>query len=83
MVDANEAVLISNLLVTVGLFAATIYRILIEKKQLKWINRRMKDEEMVKTIKKILKVMEVDKCDDMTAQDFKKLLEKLVEEFEN
>lgn len=83
MVEAIDAVLISNLLVTIGLFIATLYRIILEKHQVNWFIKRMKEEDTIIAIKKVLKLMETEKCDDMTVKDFKDILEAMVKEYEN
>lgn len=49
-----DIVLICNVLVSIGLFLATLYRIKIEREQVKTIIRNAKSAEKLETIKKVV-----------------------------
>jgi len=48
-------ILISNLLVTIGLFLTTLYRVRIEKRQIDVLVKNAKSAEKMKMIRKALK----------------------------
>lgn len=48
-------VLISNLLLTIGLFLTTLYRVRIEKRQIDVLIKNAKSAEKMKIIRKVLK----------------------------
>ena len=70
-------VIISNLLVAVGLFFATLYRIKIEKNQIAVIIKNAEAAEKFKALKQTIK-KEKDAIMEMSGKEFLEFLERVV-----
>jgi len=77
--EVEITILISNLLVTIGLFLTTLYRVRIEKRQ---IDVLIKNAESAEKMKLIRKALENDKNIflEMSGQEIIEFLEKVCNE---
>ena len=69
-------ILISNLLVTIGLFLVTAYRVKIEKKQINILIKNAKAAEKIKLLKQTIK-KEKDEILKMNSEEVLELLEEV------
>jgi len=69
-------ILISNLLVTIGLFLVTAYRVKIEKKQINILIKNANADEKIKMLKQTIK-KEKDEILKMNSEEVLELLEEV------
>lgn len=79
MLETIELVLISNALVTIGIFLATLYRIKIERKQVEIIIKNANSAEKLRKFQKMVEA-EREMIEEMKGHEFLELLEKLFED---